>query len=919
MSGSDDAALPDDIDTLVSWADAAQEEYAGTGDPEAAERAVLLWRRITAEAAHPDTDFLTELGHALLDRFEALGDPEDLTEARAAYEAAHRAEQPEQPFTLNNLANCMRVQYELSGAVDLLDDAGATLLRALELTDPDDTDPDDTNLRCTLRDNLGLVLAERYDRDGDAQDLARAVEAHREAVVTSRPDDPNRLLYLTNLGSALQTHYDLAGDRSAMDEAVSVYQEAIDSTDQDSPDLPLRLANLSGVLLARHRRGGKASDLDTAVALAQSALAAGPPSSADRQRQTHTLAEALRTRYEDRGDIDDLTLAITLYRAVYITDRPALRASCAVGLAGALLALYERNGDAAALAEAEAVCRHARSTSPSFGREPAAPALLGRAVLEAYRRTGDGPALDEAVRFLDRAWTMTPLRAPARSGRAGDLAVALLDRWDGRGAPEDLVRATGLLSEESPGSPSGDDVPQPLVGGLNAAAAGLRFAAPGPRLDELVARLRALLERTAPAAPVVTRLLDHLAVALRLRHSGSGDAEDLEAAVALHRQALARTERGGPQMPGLLRELANDLLDRFTVRGHVVDLEESLACLNEAVALTPPTAPARHGLLNDLGNALRTHYEHFTEPDTLARALAAFREAADSALPAAPDQPVYLDNLASALVDHYLRTSDAAALDEALQAYDRALALLPADSPEVPRTAANRAGCLWHLWREREDARLLEAAVDALTDVLGRLPGTAVSRPLYLNNLACFLRDRHRLSGDPGDADEATALFRDACRSGAATEVLWSVQAALNWAGWAQSRGEHREAAEACTRGLAVLRQVFRRQATRAHKESWLRSAEVLSAGAARAHAALGDARAAVVALETGRAMLLSEALERNHSVLNRLERVGLGGQAERYRAAVGRLTAAVADAASPDPVGRPSAVGLRAPEDTAR
>jgi len=918
MTGPD-AALPEDIGLLVTRADAARERYAATGDLDAADRAVLLWRRINAYGARPDTEFLTELGHALLDRFEAMGDPEDLDEARVVYEAAHGAERPEHPFTLNNLANCMRVQYELSGAMDLLDGASDTLRRALEHMDPDGTDPDDTDLRCTLLDNLGLTLADRYGRNGDTQDLARAVEAHREAVAMSRPDDPNRLLYLTNLGSALQAHYDVVGDRSAMDEAVRVYQEAIDSTDQDSPELPLRLANLSGVLLARHRRGGGFSDLDDAVSLAQSALAAGPPSSADRERQMHTLAEALGVRYEDRGAIDDLTLTITLYRAVHATDRPALGTSVAVGLAGALLADYERIGNTDALAEAVAVCRQALSTSPSFGREPGALALLGRAVLAGYRTTGDGSALDEAVRFLDQALTMTPARAPARSGRAGDLATALLDRWDMRGMPEDLARASGLLSDDSPAVPAGGDGPEPPAREPNAATAGLRFAVPGPQLDELIAQLRESLAKIPSAAPAVTPLLDNLAVALRLRHADSGDMEDLEAAVALHREALARTEPGGPRTPGLLRELANDLLDRFSVRGQVVDLDESLACLNEAVALTPPTAPARHGLLNDLGNALRTRYDHTTDSVTLAQALSAFRQAVEGAVSTAPDQPVYLDNLASALVDLHLRTSDVAALEEALQLYDRALAPLSTDSREALRTAANRAGCLWHLWRVREDAGLLEAAVAALRDVVDRLPGTVVSRPLYLNNLACFLRDRHRLSGDPGDAAEATALFRNACRDGAATEVLWSVQAALNWAGWAQSRGEHQQAAEACGQGLTVLRQVFRRQATRAHKESWLKSAEVLSAGAARAHAALGDARAAVVALETGRAMLLSEALERNHVMLDRLERVGYREDAERYRAAVRRLTAAVGEAAAPGPLGGPPAISLRAPKDTDR
>ena len=82
---------------------------------------------------------------------------------------------------------------------------------------------------------------------------------------------------------------------------------------------------------------------------------------------------------------------------------------------------------------------------------------------------------------------------------------------------------------------------------------------------------------------------------------------------------------------------------------------------------------------------------------------------------------------------------------------------------------------------------------------------------------------------------------------------------------------------------------MFRAQLLRADKESWLRDAEDLVVDGAFALAAGDDPRGAAVALERGRALLLSEALERAAADLSRLED-GHAGLAIRFRESSARV-----------------------------
>jgi hypothetical protein len=98
---------------------------------------------------------------------------------------------------------------------------------------------------------------------------------------------------------------------------------------------------------------------------------------------------------------------------------------------------------------------------------------------------------------------------------------------------------------------------------------------------------------------------------------------------------------------------------------------------------------------------------------------------------------------------------------------------------------------------------------------------------------------------------------------------------------------------------MAAIDQLFHNQLLRTNKESWLRQAQRLPSQAAYALARASDLEGAVTALESGRARLLSDSLERARASLGHLPEIGHEDLFKRYRRAARRL--AVLEAAELD------------------
>jgi hypothetical protein len=130
-------------------------------------------------------------------------------------------------------------------------------------------------------------------------------------------------------------------------------------------------------------------------------------------------------------------------------------------------------------------------------------------------------------------------------------------------------------------------------------------------------------------------------------------------------------------------------------------------------------------------------------------------------------------------------------------------------------------------------------------------------------------------------------------------DAPWTLRAARSWGTWAGRRERWHEAAEAYTFGTAAADRLFQVQLVREHSETILRLTATLHANAAYALDKSGNSPAAAVAVERGRAVLLSEALERDRADLQRLLETGHRDLADRYRRAALRLSILMRPAAT--------------------
>jgi len=137
--------------------------------------------------------------------------------------------------------------------------------------------------------------------------------------------------------------------------------------------------------------------------------------------------------------------------------------------------------------------------------------------------------------------------------------------------------------------------------------------------------------------------------------------------------------------------------------------------------------------------------------------------------------------------------------------------------------------------------------------------------------------------------EEAIHSHQEAIKYGLETAVEMALTSARNWGNWAFERQSWEEAVQAYGYAQQASERLVQIQLVRRSKESWLHETQGLPARASYVLARTGDLPSAVVALEEGRALLLSEALERNQADLEILQRT-YPDQYEQYQQAAEKL-----------------------------
>jgi tetratricopeptide (TPR) repeat protein len=486
---------------------------------------------------------------------------------------------------------------------------------------------------------------------------------------------------------------------------------------------------------------------------------------------------------------------------------------------------------------------------------------LGNALVELSSRHSDHDLLDRSVRLHTEAVDEAGADAPSRTALLVNLATALVARYQRRDDLADLQRASAIHDEVAAAA-DGDE----QVSVARAELLWERYAVEGA--PSLLTAAATILEQIVDTVPDTLPLWRTAAINLanvRLeRRWRFGDNDAIEPLL----EAAARVVRPDTADWVRLRHVEGRRhWQAYLTSGDLRRLADALTSWQDAADAAPPDDPARAMLLNSVAVAVLQLAGHETAPDAALaaaeEAVAAARRAVDVTAPRMAPAALAWNTLGHALALRHRRSRNFADICDAVEAWRTAVGL----SPHGSRSRAGHLGGLAAGLRERAAAGPADAAADLReAAVLHReaiaLMAESTELPGLLTNLGMTLHGLAAVTGDPAAYLEAREVFRQALAAGRETAPGQALDAALAWQRLAaDGMPVWSDIADACDAALDAIQRLLRCQVIRADQETWLRTTVGITGWACRAHLESGQLGAAVLAVESGRGLMLSQVL----------------------------------------------------------
>jgi tetratricopeptide (TPR) repeat protein len=608
---------------------------------------------------------------------------------------------------------------------------------------------------------------------------------------------------------------------------------------------------------------------DTLVAFLQAGdqalrdIARRPPDDETATRVLQQAALAHAHAFHRLGGVEHAELAAELLGT--LLDRApneAVRLAAQADLATLEFTRYTEDGDIRRLERSIDCYENAlRQDQASLPYHPILLNGLANALVELYCRDSRKDVLDRAVQLHEDAVREAEPDAPFRTAMLVNWATALVTRWQRSGNPADLRQAIDL-HEEIFRDPDTDE----QVAVARAELLWERYAAEGDpaRLEEVVATLGPVVDSVPEEVPVWRTAAINLANALLEQRWRFADEDSLGPLL----DRLARVT--SPGTPGWARLRHVDGLrywQDYLTSGDLGRLAQAVAAWRDAAGSVPETDAARAVLLNSVAVGVLQQAAHqlgTTGALAAGDAVQAARAAVGAAAPRTAQAALAWNSLGHALGLRHRVSRNWADITGAVGAWRAAVALSPAGS----RTRGSHLASLASGLRERAAAGPGADAVSHLREAISlheeaiALMSGSVELPGLLANLGMTLHGLAAKTADPAAYLRARQVFEQALEAGRDLAPAQALDAALAWRRLAlDGVAVWPDLAASSDAALAALRQVLRSQVMRADKETWLRTTVDVMASAGLGHAALGDLEAAVLALESGRGLLLVEAL----------------------------------------------------------
>lgn len=869
------------------------------------------------------SEFLAALGHALSARAEHAGEAEDLRSATALYEqvlALGQADGEKRASLLNNVGAGYRDLYHLA-------DENAALDRAVDLFRQAETETPTT----LHSGNLAVALSDRFRRSGDPADLGEALATFERVVTAAESSDADLPRVLADYASCLLQRYDREKSAADLDRALELSERAVGLGPLGSVGVYCR-AELAEALGRRMEVTGDMADYDRAIGLLEEARAWLPPGSAlgDRAALRHVVLQGMWWRsHQTAENLADLVSTLRSSLSSVRNDSDIHRQLTQLAL-GFEQSHAEWTGDPADLSRAISLLETyepAEETLPGM-TDPPDPAELTRGLGRLLIRRGAvNSSLADIDRGIELATDTDDLRGQA-FGRTERFAITV-DAADLEGA----LAALGPLA----GAPSDTwfDVPELTERIVDVAGRRQRLSDGRDIVDVATEHLRDLPTAGAEPAALLSGLLD-------LRFQTHGDVRDLRSAAEAMDDGLRALPPDEPAYGMMLIRAGGRWRELYTFTGEPAAFTRAFECVTRAVEMAEDDASLRRSAYGTLGTVLRARYNFTGDLGHLDQAITAYERSLDGW---DDDHSVTwatgMSNLANALRASYDSTGEPERLDRSIDLHEQAVTVFPADHPGLRPRLANLGNAYLSRFQANGSAADLDRAEELRLQVLEILSANSPLRAEMVASLSDIARIRFNLTDEPTHLSaavrlgreaasiapagtrterhvrlclaqslvyehrraphestrrEAVGILRELCADDHAADHSMRLPLSALWARWAAARGSWQEAAEAFRTWTKASGDLVRLQVSRGLRTRVVGRSADLAPAAAYALTRAGDLEAAVMAIETARAVSVSEALDLGSADVRWLADHGLAELAERFTAAVARWLSASGD-----------------------
>lgn len=374
---------------------------------------------------------------------------------------------------------------------------------------------------------------------------------------------------------------------------------------------------------------------------------------------------------------------------------------------------------------------------------------------------------------------------------------------------------------------------------------------------------------------------DGAVTSLTARYRKFGNPEDLRRSVDIAQKGLHLATAAGVKRLNMFRfALAGALRSRFEAFGGIDDLDQAIETLSSTDENPVPRDIDEGQQI--LAVLLRKRGEMTKNPDDLDLAVK-FLDAPHGTL---PNDPARRTNLGNALLSRYRLTGNLDDVQRAVELQESAILLSALNDWQKASRYNNAGNATLAMYEETKEAAYLSRSIAHYREAIELTDPLAPELASRYYNLGQARQRAYERDAIESNAELVGSAYSAACKAGLEAGLEWALAAALHWGDWALTYRKWEEAASGYRYALDAVDKLFRRQLGRDEQEMWLAQVRGLPAHAAYALAQAGQGADAAMAIERGRAFILSEVLERDRVDLSALEQSGQPNLAKRYRAA---------------------------------